>query len=165
MISVRQQASSERTGIRILRTVFVCFLLLAIFYAIESWDIPRGTAKQPGPGFYPFILGIALICLTIFALVESLVRTPVETEEIEPFPEGKDLRRIVFIILTLLGFVSLLKILGYWICNTMMLAIVLRLLKLRNWLAIALVCACLVALSYFIFSYTLKVPLPRGILF
>lgn len=44
-------------------------LLIGVFAIWESWDYPMGSVTRMGPGYFPFLLGIVLMALSIGILV------------------------------------------------------------------------------------------------
>lgn len=57
------------------RTNLICGLIfvgLGIFFALQSLDLELGTAFRMGPGYFPFILALALILFGGIILVQSL---------------------------------------------------------------------------------------------
>lgn len=57
------------------------FVTVGIGFALGATNYSFGAAARPGPGYFPFGLGILLAILGAFILFESLV---VETEDGEP---------------------------------------------------------------------------------
>ncbi len=165
-----QTCSSERKiamAVRALPVTSFCFLFLGVAYLAGSLDLPMGSADRPGAGLYPFLLGIFLVSISLPLFLGSLrVRKPQkEKEEEEPFPQGKDLQRVVAVSVTLTFFVVLLKPLGYGICSAVLMGSILRLLGLRSWIKIVLISIACSVISYYLFASILDVPLPRGIFF
>jgi hypothetical protein len=54
------------------------FLLLGVFICFEGLQVPVGTVRMPGAGFFPLLLGIALSALSTLLLAMSLVRPPAD---------------------------------------------------------------------------------------
>jgi hypothetical protein len=79
------------------------FLVVGIGFAWGATNYSFGVAARPGPGYFPFGLGILLAILGGFILFESLV---VETEDGEPIGPWawKPLFVIVFSVV-LFGFI------------------------------------------------------------
>jgi hypothetical protein len=57
------------------------FLAVGIAFAVGSRSYNFGSSPKPGPGYFPFGLGVLLALLGVFILFESLT---VETEDGEP---------------------------------------------------------------------------------
>ncbi len=152
-------------AIRALPIVYFCFLVLGAAYLAGSFSLPMGSVDHPGAGFYPLLVGIALIFLSIPLLIQSLKTRGIRKKVEEAFPEGKDLHRVVAMVVALIFFAVLLKPLGYGVCSPVLMAAVLRFLGMRNWKKIVLISILSMAISYYLFAFILNVPLPRGLLF
>jgi hypothetical protein len=151
--------------LRALPIVSLCFLLLGAGYLIESVRLPMGTSGQPGSGFYPFLVGVALAALSLSLLFQSFKRKETPGEEADAFPKGRDLKRVVAVASTLIFFALFFKPLGYGICSAALMVAVLRLLGLRSWAKTVVISILTVGISYYLFASILGVPLPRGALF
>lgn len=145
--------------------VSLCFLVLGGAYLAGSFFLPMGTVAQPGAGFYPLLVGIALVSLSLPLLAQSLKTKEIGQKGEEAFPKGEDLHRVVAVALALIFFAVLLKPLGYGICSAALIIAVLRFLGLRSWVRTILIALLSMAISYYIFASVLDVPLPRGLLF
>jgi len=152
-------------AIGVLAVVSLCFLVLGGVYLAGSFFLPMGTVEQPGAGFYPLLVGIALVCLSVPLLIHSLKKKEIQKEEEEAFPKGKDLYRVLGVALALIFFAVFLKPLGYGICSAALMVAVLRFLGLRSWMKTVLISILSTAISYYLFAFVLDVPLPRGFLF
>ncbi|MEW9673561.1 tripartite tricarboxylate transporter TctB family protein [Ammoniphilus sp. 3BR4] len=75
----------------------ILILVVGSLYLRSSIDLGVGTSTKIGPGFYPYLLGIILIILTIISLIQTWRKK--EEEKIE-FPNGK-------LILTTIGVIAL----------------------------------------------------------
>lgn len=52
-----------------------CFIALAVAFIIPSLSFPGGTADGvPGPGYFPILLGVLLILLSIGLIVTGIVK-------------------------------------------------------------------------------------------
>ncbi|MBI5966545.1 MAG: tripartite tricarboxylate transporter TctB family protein [Deltaproteobacteria bacterium] len=148
-----------------LAVVSLCFLVLGGAYLVGSFFLPMGTMAHPGAGFYPLLVGIALICLSLPLLAQSLKTKEMGQKGEEAFPKGEDLHRVVAVALALIFFAVFLKPLGYGICSAVLMIAVLRFLGMRNWKKTVLISILSMAISYYLFAFILDAPLPRGILF
>ena len=91
-------------AIRALPVTSLSFLVLGGAYLIESLYLPLGPAAQPGPGFFPLLVGIAMIVFSLHLFIQSLKPEEGPAEKEDPFPRGKDLQRVVAIAGTLIFF-------------------------------------------------------------
>ncbi len=124
-----------------------------------------GTADRPGAGFYPLLVGIGLVGLSLPLFVQSLKQKEIRKEDQDPFPQGKDLRRVASVALALIFYVVFLKSLGYGICSALLMGAILKLLGMRSWPKIVLASILTAAISYYLFASVLDAALPRGSLF
>jgi len=147
-----------------LPVVCLVFIIMGGAYLVGSFYLPMGTVAHPGAGFYPLLVGIALVCLSVPSLIHSLKKKEIQKEE-EAFPKGKDLYRVLGVALALIFFAVFLKPLGYGICSAALMVAVLRFLGLRSWMKTVLISILSTAISYYLFASVLDVPLPRGFLF
>ena len=144
---------------------FIFFLVMGAVYLVESLKLPMGTAAQPGQGFYPFLVALALISLCLPQLISSLNQKGIKPAEEESFPRGKNLHRIMALSLTITIFAAFLETLGYGVCSSASRVAILKIFGLRGWAKVILISLSTAAISYFLFSFILGVPLPRGLLF
>lgn len=144
------------------------FLVLFAGTIYLSSKLPLLDALGPGPGFFPLILALLGVVLSL-ALLVQLVRQP-DAAVGAPDPDaGEDLIpdrsamfRIVGIIVLLLAAFSALDPLGYRLTAFVFITLLLLVLGVRNYIAIALVALALSFGVFHSFYYWLKVPLPIG---
>jgi hypothetical protein len=142
-----------------LESAFDCFLLVAgCVITYVSWGYGFGSMARPGPGLYPFFLGIAIAAFAVFALIASR-KAPMT----EP-PLDRDQTRTLFYMaatfclwiaaMPLLGYVVVTLIATYAFCKTMK-------LEGRNKpLAVSVGTALFI---YLLFDVWLYIDLPRGV--
>jgi len=138
--------------------------LVAIFalFAFESFQLSLRDALGPGPGFFPFWLGMLGAALAAFLLAQlHLDRVDLGTEALVFDRAG--VRNAVLVLVGLIVATALLDVLGFRLSMLLLIPYVLVVLGVRNWVAVGI---CAVAGSfgvYYVFSDLLKVPLPAGI--
>jgi hypothetical protein len=84
------------------------FLVVGIAFAAGSRNYSFGSSAKPGPGFFPFGLGLLLALLGMFILFESLT---VETEDGEPIGAWA-WRPLVIVVTSIVVFGLMLPKLG-----------------------------------------------------
>jgi hypothetical protein len=124
-----------------------------------------GTVNQPGPGFFPTLVGVLILCLSVSAFVLSKRKPTITGERNSVFPHGQDRRRVIGLTLAILSFVVFLNPLGYGICSAALMGATLRLLGLRSWVRIVIIAVLTALISQYFFVLILDVPLPMGSLF
>ncbi len=144
------------------------FLVLFAGTIYLSSKLPLLDALGPGPGFFPLILGL-LGAVLVIVLLGQLVRQPdapagaPDPDSSEDFvPDRSAMFRIVGIIVLLMAAFTALDPLGYRLTALLFITLLLLVLGVRNYLAIALVALALSFGVFHSFYYWLKVPLPIG---
>ncbi len=144
------------------------FVFGAITAAL-SLQLPLGTPRMPGSGFFPLVLGLALMALAAGHCVQLYRARPkaaaAETPAAPVAPGGDGAtRRVVLFVAGVIAAVALLQPLGYVLSSLLLMLVLLQILGLRLWYSasIALLSA---AASYVVFVRWLKIPLPSGWLF
>jgi len=138
-------------------------LAVCVLFAYESYQLKLTDTLGPGPGFFPFCLGVMGGVLAVVLLAElRLDRVDLGKEALVFNPAG-----VLSIALVLAGLVvaaALLEVMGFRFVALLLIAYLLVATGARNKLAIAI---CAVAGSFgvfYVFFELLKVPLPVGIL-
>jgi hypothetical protein len=149
-------------ALRALPIVSLSFLILGIAYLADNSRLPMGSAAKPGAGLFPLLVGISLLGLSLALFITSLKGKGISEKDQEPFPEGKDRRRVLAVAVSLALFALLLNPLGYGLCSAALMAAILRLLGLRSWGRIILISVVTAAVSFCLFDFLLGVPLPKG---
>jgi putative tricarboxylic transport membrane protein len=141
-------------------------LLLAVFYLFKTTKLAIWKGTTLGPGFFPLILGIALVALTILLLIKATLATKDYSLSVPEgfFPSRSGLLKVLYLIGALVVYVLTLQPLGYLLSTLLFLCVLfLAWDPKRPGLAIA-VAVCTVLCSYVFFNLLLKVQLPKGLL-
>jgi putative tricarboxylic transport membrane protein len=140
----------------------VTLLVLCAFFAFESFQLSLRDALGPGPGFFPFWLGMLGTVLAVFLLTQlHLNRVDLGTETLVFDRAG--VRNAVLVLVGLIVATALLDVVGFRVSMLLLIPYLLLVLGARNRVAVAI---CAVAGSfgvYYVFFDLLKVPLPVGI--
>jgi putative tricarboxylic transport membrane protein len=138
--------------------------LLSTFalFAYESFQLSLSDTLGPGPGFFPFWLGLLGAVLAVALLVElHLNRVDLGAEALEFDRAG--VRSVVLVMVGLIAASALLEVVGFRVSMLLFIACLLVLLGVRRWLLIAIL-ACAGSFGVFhVFFDLLKVPLPVGV--
>jgi len=126
--------------------------------AWESRQYPLGSLAEPGPGYLPFVLALALAAFG--ALVAFTGRRGRAFALAQFGDAGK-----TFAILAGLGFAAFaLERLGYPLTIIILLVYYLGVVERRHWLPTTVLAVGMAYGSYGLFAKLLKVQLPRGLL-
>ncbi|MBI3002843.1 MAG: tripartite tricarboxylate transporter TctB family protein [candidate division NC10 bacterium] len=134
-------------------------LLLLLFSLAVMWEtrvLPLGSFHQPGPGYMPMLLAVALAATSILVALGGGGAPPTRSLE---WPET----RHAVAILGACAFAALaLERLGYRLTVLLLLAFLLGAVERRRPALVATMALGLAVGTFFLFSNLLKVPLPRG---
>lgn len=153
------------------KTVFLAVVLVVlVIYTEMAWELDwRAQAGRIGPGFFPRIVGVGGVAITLWALA-SAIRSPQDDEvdtlddEIGDADLGKHPRLLAVMILAAGVFVATLISLGAIISSAVFLAVMLSLLNRGRHLANAVVAIGIPLVMYLLLQTLLNAGLPQGIL-
>lgn len=148
----------ERSAWLRLETAFE-LVLLAIGCAIAfvSWGYGFGSFERPGPGLYPFFVGLAIALLALLTL-RSALRAP-HRPALDP--EGS--RVVLSMTATFCFWIAAMPLLGYVLVTLIATFVFCKVMKLEGWrrpLAVAVGTALFI---YLLFDVWLYIDLPRGL--
>jgi putative tricarboxylic transport membrane protein len=138
-----------------------------VMFLIGAWR--QGLMRQgvPGPGFLPFLCGIALILLSLAVLISALVTEKNENGQgREPekfFPEQGSRRRMVCTLAALVAYGLCLPYLGFLLTTFVFMLFTLRLMERQKWIRVILLSLSIAVLAHLLFA-ALDVQMPPGIL-
>jgi hypothetical protein len=139
------------------------WLALAIFVCAESSQVTVGTFHSPGPGFFPFWLGILLGAFSILLLLKNLLSK--EKEKIGSVWKAANWGRVLLVPLSLFAYALLLPKLGYLLSTSgLMILLFVAIERRKIWMDI-LIAVTVVLVSYLIFHLWLGVSLPKGLFY
>jgi putative tricarboxylic transport membrane protein len=154
------------------KTLFLTALLVvpAVYtemaFALE-W---RTAAGRIGPGFFPRIVGIAGLALTLWSLVAA-VRAPADEDEVVALEDevgdadlGKHPRLLAVMVLAAFAFLVTLVSLGAIVSSAVFLLVMLFLLNRQHVLLNVAVALGLPLALYLLFQTLLNAGLPEGVL-
>ena len=142
----------------------ILLIVLAIVIMVEARHYSFGTIDNPGPGFLPFLLGLALGGMSIALLMKGWKKRekqPVVTS----WPERGGLIKISSIFLMLILFTLFFEITGYIVNVFIFFLVLLRPIGRQKWVWSLTISIGATSISYLLFERWLMLPLPRGIWF
>ena len=140
--------------------------IAALLYLYNTKDLAFGSLSSPDIGFFPMIIGIALLVGSITFFLQSLVLSPpqkgMEAEKKEE--QKRDQRKLRLFAGCLLTYPFFLEQLGFVTSTISLLVVAFIIMEFRGILG-SLLSACLaVFLVYFIFGNWFGVSFPKGFL-
>lgn len=149
---------STRGGLRDDHVTGAALALAGLLIAWQSWQYPMGSFAEPGPGYLPFALGVALACFGALVAAAGGGSPAFRWARFDDAPKA-------FAILAGLAFAALaLEPLGYRITIAVLLFYYLRVLERRPWIPTLIVTAIVALGTYYVFARLMRVPLPIGVL-
>ena len=143
-----------------LEPVFV-FVLLVLGVAISaiSWGYGFGSLNLPGPGLYPFFIGVAIAVFSLFILIAEL-RSGTSKPPLDP----AGARTLALMTLTFCFWILAMPLLGYVVVTLLATYAFCKIMKLEGWRKPLAVSAGTALFIYALFDVWLYVDLPRGLL-
>jgi len=140
----------------------VALLVIFAFFAYESLALSLRDALGPGPGFFPFWLAVigAVLALVLLGQLRT-GRTSIDAGTLSFDRAGS--RSVLWALGGLITATALLEVLGFRLVMLLLLAYLLVLLGVRNWLAIGVFALAGSIGVFHAFFDLLKVPLPVGV--
>lgn len=150
--------------------LIVAFVLegLGIWVIADSYRMGPKSFNNPGPGLYPFILGV-LLCLLAIPLCAGSLKDFRKVNTINKEGRGATgsqghLKELGVAIACLFSYYLFLEVLGFLLTSFLFLFGLFWIGNPRKWLLISLSSALTVGLAYLVFSIILKTPFPSGLL-
>ncbi|AKS31749.1 tripartite tricarboxylate transporter TctB family protein [Mycolicibacterium goodii] len=133
-------------------------IVVGVGAALLAHGYGLGSLHQPGPGLWPFVVGVVITVLSVLLLLLGRRLT-----DAEAFTRSSVLA--VAGAVTFVGFALLLPLIGFEIPALLLSVIWLRFLGGESWRSTAIVSVLTTAVFYFLFLYGLRIPLPHLISF
>jgi putative tricarboxylic transport membrane protein len=142
------------------------WMAVGVLFLIGSIGLGLGSLTEPGPGFFPFVMAACLISFSSIHFISSLIKGgQFNLSAGERFwPQSYGIKKILYTILLVLGFVLLLNYLGFVLNSLLFMFIILRFIERQKWLTVFLMVSLTTVLSYLIFQLWLRSNLPVGFL-
>ena len=154
------------------KTVFLAILLVVlVFYTEMAFELDwRTAAGRIGPGFFPRVVGILSLLITVGALVGA-VRDPEADDEVVALEDevgdadfGKHPRLLAVMVLAMAVFAATLMSLGAIVSTAVFLMLMLTMLNRGRPVMNACISIGLPFVMYVLFQSLLNAGLPEGIL-
>jgi len=139
------------------------WILLGALFTVGG--LQQGLMRRgvPGPGFLPFLSGVALVLVSLFVLLPALVQAR-ETARRAFFPERESFRKVAIALAALFGFGIAMEYLGYLITTFLFMLVLGQIIERRGWGGVLALASGTAVISYLLFVVLLEVQLPKGVL-
>jgi putative tricarboxylic transport membrane protein len=139
--------------------ITLVFLLLSVLICVEALQVPFGSLRMPGAGFFPLLLGATLGVLSLLLLGTSLLNASGESVDVRP-----ERREVFHLAASIFVAVFLFERAGFVLTMALFAAVVMKMLGTMGW-ATAVVLALLGSVAaYVVFGRVLLIALPSGLL-
>lgn len=152
--------TEERAAKKVRRSVLAGQLVLAgigAYVLAESAGLGLWSELGPGPGFFPCVLGAALVLLPLAWFLQE--RAGVQAA---PAPEASDPSQVRAVVLSLLVLAAALPFIGFQVGVFLFLMYHLRLRAKTSWPKSLVISLCGSVGVYYLFTLGLNVSLPTA---
>ena len=143
--------------------ISIAFILLCIYVFFTARTFPTGTHGALGPGFFPMVLAVLGIFLSILQIVTSRKESDEEQAGLKLF--SKENARIWIALGTTILYFIIMQYVGFLISTPIYLFALLTLFKVKSWPIRILVPLVTTGVLHVVFTMLLYVQLPSGKLF
>lgn len=135
------------------------FLLISLWVCWEATQVPFGSFRMPGAGFFPLLLGVTLGLLALALLAMNLYGDPGSVAQVT-----RSRPEILYLIGTMFASVWLFERAGYLLTMALFLGVTMKLLAKTRWPVAVIIALMGSVASYLLFDRVLMIALPSGIL-
>ena len=132
-------------------------VLLGIYLAVRASDLPFGSLRVPGPGFFPLSLSVLLAALAGLLLVRS--RFGVRDASVARL--GPEISSVVYAVIAMVVYTLTLERIGFPILTCLLMFFLLRVLGRVGWILSIVLAAAGTAFVFVLFRQ-LGAQLPLG---
>jgi len=133
--------------------------VLGIIIVFGSLKYGFGTFQTPGPGLFPFFIGLSLL-ISGLALLISNLRRRLHT----PSLGREDVKTFLLMVLAFCAWILIMPLLGYILMTVIVTYAICKIMNLEGWWKPLSVSVGTALFIYFLFDYCLYIDLPKGIL-
>lgn len=152
------------------------FILVSILVLSECRGLGWGSFHEPGAGFYPGLIGLALIAVSVLLIIQSLVALlgkrareetrPSAAEAVGDFGttgfEVPKMKRVGVVILLLLLSAIFFETVGFLLSTFILVFLIIKVVEREGLVLSAVISLGATVPAYVIFKFFLRVPLPAG---
>jgi putative tricarboxylic transport membrane protein len=139
--------------------VAAVFLLTGVWICLEALQVPFGSLRMPGAGFFPMVLGVALSALAVMLFGLGWTSREGNTERVWP-----DTPDVLYVTAILILSAWLFERAGFLISMAVFLVVSIKVLGRGRWLPVLATAVIGSVVSYWVFVRLLQISLPSGIL-
>jgi hypothetical protein len=134
-------------------------MILGMVIMIVSLEYGFGSLKKPGPGLYPFFIGLIILFFSIVLIILGS-----KTKRSEPLFTKSGLKTFLLMIVTFGLWIIAMPVLGYALVTFAVAFAFCKIMRLEGWLKPLALSIATGLFIYLLFHVWLYIDLPRGIL-
>lgn len=140
----------------------IFWLLFSLITCIESYRIRLGEIDKPGPGFFPFSVGLVMLGLSLVALFQSTGKK----NDTEKAVSQEPIRwwNIVIILAATLAYALTIEKIGFLVNTFLFICIMLKVIEPQTWKKSVLVGVITAVAANLVFNVVFQAQIPSGIL-
>ena len=159
----QESGAEHRTGV----ATYVIEAIVAIGIVIMggvvlqgSWALGSGwTSDGPGPGYFPFYIGIILCISGVGTLYQALFG---KNRNTDVFVDSEQLKRVLSVLLPALVYVLAIQFVGLYVASAVYIALFMIILGKFSPIKSVITSLIVVVLFFFMFEVWFRVPLFKG---
>jgi len=141
----------------------IFLLLFGALICFEAQRLEIGKITKPGPGFFPFWLGFALIISSLALTIKSSREKGEPSSLSAGMWKGLHWGKVLFCLTILVLYACLLESVGYIISTFLLMLLLFRTIGGQRWLLVVLGSIITSFATYALFRLWLQVQLPVGL--
>ncbi|MFJ4210833.1 tripartite tricarboxylate transporter TctB family protein [Paenarthrobacter sp. NPDC089675] len=150
--------TEPETKARVAKSVLAgigAFTAVGVYVLVSSIGLGLWTSLGPGPGLFPFAMGILLVAMSIVWLLQEL-RNPSEA------PGGADRGLVIAVVVSLAVLAAVLDLIGFQLSMFLFLLYHLKVRGRRGWISSLIIALAGSVGAFYAFNYGLNVTLPAA---
>lgn len=140
----------------------LALLLLSAGMISAALGLPFGDIRKPGPGFFPFWLGVIMGAMSIGLFVQSTLARRSGRTIRNILEEDVRWGKVLLVLATMILYALLMDTLGFLIVTFLLMVVLLRFVEPQSWRAVIGWALAGSVGSYLIFEVWMKLRLPKG---
>lgn len=140
--------------------VALVILVIGAVVVFNSWQLGAEWASDgPGPGYFPFYIGLVLCISGAAVLYQSLLG---KDRNLAAFVSGEQIRRVMSVLLPAGVYVVAIQLLGVYVASAIYITVFMVVLGKFSWARSAAIALSVSTLFFLMFEVWFKVPLYKG---
>jgi putative tricarboxylic transport membrane protein len=135
------------------------WIISGVMICIGSISMRLGSLNNPGSGLFPFIIGCAMIVVSIPQVITQSFE---ESENVKFWQSRAGVNGVIIVLLLLSFYTMVLIHLGFSLSTFLFFVAILKTLGRKNWTYALLTALVVSFFSYMVFAVWLKINLPEG---